>query len=480
MAKNMKISDAILKQLSRRLNERQQLALVLGLIAAVYLPLIAQPFGWTDDFVFLNFIECHQTHYLHFLDIIGRPLQTPIFIFGLSLVANSDSGWELGFIGLRLVALIGLLVVAFQLTRFMRSLGDETTKIIGVTLLLLTTPALFVTTLWITLFVVNLGMIFALGAGIFALKNQRFTPFISSVLLIMALCIYQPAAMTFWLPLAIQISTPNRPQISRFLWLKIAILFALSLLIYYVGQRLFAAPLFAEPLMSEIAHRGQPLSLDAIPEKLAWFFRYPLPISLTPFTVSPHHSIALVTAVLSGYLIYRTGHYLTALLILSGVYLPILAIAENPESLRVLIAPTLVWTVFAIGGLHWLLVDLKLAHAFPLALFGIAIFSAATNGLRVHDDWIQLTQQDLRATARRLPDSPPPTIHLQLAPFQNRHPHQSPFIEYGVTSSRTPYAAPYLVKRIYTDRGFNACPLVFCTTACDSELPTVNLSDLSY
>ncbi len=471
----LKLSDPIVQQLRTRLN--RPLLLIGIAVTTFYLPFITQTFAWTDDFVFLNFIRCGNDDYFRFLDVVGRPLQTPLLYYGFWFSQETALGSNIGLIILRVVSLLGIVICAVQFFKLAIELGWQKPIALALTLWLFVTPSWLILAAWATTFVVPWAFIPALFAGQHALKSTINSKVFSILALIISLALYQPAAMAFWLAPCLFISAPNSPPIKPAKFIQVVFLFGLGLAIYYLGHRYFSAPLLNDPLLNLLSQRGNFITADLVFSKLTWFIFYPLPVSMNFIGVIPNFTIAILIFLFAFYKIKQDKYYSITPFIFGGLYLPVLVIAENPEALRLLTAPTMGWLIIAVGGLTQLLRQYHLTHCFiSLIILGLTLITALVNGARLQTTLIWPAQSDYQTVSERLIFPPPSEIILQLPDFRNQIPNASPYIEYGMRTLTVPYAAPYLIRQIYADQNFHSCSMTICTIQCDDDWRKVDLT----
>jgi len=172
---------------------------------------------------------------------------------------------------------------------------------------------------------------------------------------LLALTIYQPAAMFFWVFAVIVLFKPDAllPYVlRRFAWYS-AIVFTALILgfgVYKLGLALYGYKL--PPLRSQ--------TVQDVGEKVFWFFRQPLTNALNLAKLSAKRWLALsiATFLFGGLMMYfqggvleRISRLLVAWLILPLSYVPNLVIAESWSAYRTLSALTAVVVVYAFFAL---------------------------------------------------------------------------------------------------------------------------------
>jgi hypothetical protein len=364
---------------------------------------------------------------------------------------------------LRLLSVAGIVLLAWSLYR--RLLGAEWSSKVSfvVALIVCTLPPFQVYASW------GVEAFFPFAAlasgGALSLAERAFherRPFCTLglaagavLVLLLALTIYQPAAMFFWVFAAIVLFKPGASLSSvlhRFL-LYCVIAFTALLLgfsIYKLGSAMYAYML--SPLRSH-------LSQD-IGEKALWFFREPITNALNLVKLSPKRWLAISVGVfmLGGLTLYLEGtakeRFCKGTIALSIVplsYLPNLVIAENWSSYRTLSALTsviVIYILFAIWGYGRVLgrslpaailtVGLSLAALTSslLAAYNVAVYFALPQYAELQ--WLRgyLAEQDL---------SQAHSLYIIRSSWQDSIAPTVRYDEFGTPSSYPPWSSGSMV-----------------------------------
>ncbi|HEU5382381.1 MAG TPA: glucosyltransferase domain-containing protein [Ktedonobacteraceae bacterium] len=301
------------------------------------------PYSFTDSYTDLaQAIQGSLYGYYVQLVTYGRPVYALLAQMAFSPMSSIG---DLRY--LRLIAVIGTGLLAWTFYKALRLAGIRQQYAIVLPLLICTTPPYEVYVGWDDCFCFPYAAVLA-GAALI-LANSAITKRssrqgwirggISLVLLVMAMMIYQPAAMVFVVFVAIVLfcrKASLRSTLLRFLVYCSMLMIALG--IDFIAAKTLPVLLYGAPLAGS---RTQ-LVTD-IPAKAGWFFQEPLPDALNLWNLLPKVSIAVFVGVFSfaglflflrGKLIERLSKLLIAVVLVPLSYLPNLIVEESWASYR--------------------------------------------------------------------------------------------------------------------------------------------------
>jgi hypothetical protein len=335
------------------MGQRNRAAALVVAVAVVvtFLPAVIVPYGFMDDYMNLAYVERlglpsppYAKSLMPAAAAEGRPLfgllVDPVF----SMAGTVDN---LRFA--RLIALLGIVVLALLLYKaLVRSRVGQTPAAL-IALLICTLPPFQLYAAWATTFAVPWAALFAGCASLLTVaavdgpKRLRLERSIgASLLMIAPLLIYQPAAMFFWVFLAVALVgvVDDAPHAWRLARAHFAIA-AVALALAYLGYRLclwLVSPA-AAPFNTE---RGA-VTHDIV-GKAEWLAHWGIYASLNLFdlTWSPWLAV-IVAAVAAGgimlWLLRRSKRPLLfiglALILVPLADLPMLVVAEDVDLLMV-------------------------------------------------------------------------------------------------------------------------------------------------
>ena len=216
----------------------------------------------------------------------GRPLHA-LLTDVISLTAARDIG-DLRY--LRFVGVLGIAVLAWSVFRLLVRTGWGQVQSFCVCVIMATTPSFQVYAAWATTAFYSYsalvsGLAFALADRAFD-EQSRLPKWLlgagASLALLIALTIYQPAAMFFWVFAAVVVLKPEtsqRDMLRRLGWYCMIVTAGLLLgfVVYLLGSYLYLDHLSRGGLVQDILR------------KVVWFFRDPLPNAVNFVSLSPSH-----------------------------------------------------------------------------------------------------------------------------------------------------------------------------------------------
>jgi hypothetical protein len=289
----------------------RQLDILLGYTLAfmfIYAAAWIIPYGYVDDYpLLLDSLRRQFGPNMGVYILAGRPITGVLdFLAYGSLGGVSDLRY------LRLVGILGIALFAWLLFRTLLSAGMERRLAIAVPVFACTLPAFQVTADWAILWIVPYTC--CAGGGAFLLANRgieapslrrRMVLLGASVLLLLvALVMYQPAAMIFWLFAAIIFFTRDTAlaQMVRRLAVFAGIMVVALALAYGVLRVLpvlvYGSHPVANPVFGPVELRSHVIGIGDIPIKLLWFVGFPLAESLNLINL---HWSRTIAAILCGF-----------------------------------------------------------------------------------------------------------------------------------------------------------------------------------
>jgi hypothetical protein len=294
-------------------------------LMAMYLPAIISRYGMKDDFTLMA--SAHGYAYAGPTEPaesarVGRPLYGVLAAAMNSVLPDVNSLWIA-----RALAMIGLVVFAVVLYRVLISLTRSRLTAAAVALLICSLPPFLVYVGWATLFPIpyaaTLGEIAALFAVRAADGGRRRVRWIvaGNVALLLALVIYQPAAMTFWLvALIIALSMRHSPALLPRLLRCVALVGAPAMIGAYLILKIGVWTL------GSVAAQREGLFTDPL-TKLLWVPK-PVGLALNLFYMPQSAAVAAVGAclVVAGVLLFArdcAGRARAAVLALVAIAVPL-------------------------------------------------------------------------------------------------------------------------------------------------------------
>jgi hypothetical protein len=397
----------------------QVFVFLLAVLLSCYSPVLVTSYAVSDDYSFLATSLQGRIAEEKALRIAGgRPTDALLTNFFFSYV--SDIG-DLRY--LRLLSIIGITLLAWSVYRTLTRVGWRSYSPVFLSVIVCAMPPFQQHVSW----AVSAFYPFAAVASgwAFSIAEQGFEEgrplykwslAAGAILLeLLALTIYQPAAMFFWVFAAIVLFKPrvSLPCIlRRFVWYS-AIVFAGLILgfgVYQLGLAVYGDKL--SPVRSQL--------VQDVGEKVFWFFRQPLTNALNLARLSAKSWLALSIAIFlfGGLMMYFQGRtkerlykFLVACSIIPLSYLPNLVIAESWSAYRTLSALTsvvVVYTFFALWGygqtlrrpvIASVLITIVLGFfalsSSLLAAYNVSVYFASPLSLELTVLRGQLAQQDL-------------------------------------------------------------------------------------
>jgi hypothetical protein len=408
--------------------------LIVLTVLTMFLPVVIVPYAYADDYPILRMAVSGEPDAFFGKNVLdayavgGRPFAGLLYTWLFSAAGTIEN---LRFV--RLFALLTIVALALLLHWALVRAGIRRTPAALIAVLVCSLPTFQVQASWAVVSLSPLAAVLAGGASVLAvaaidgprqLATDRWMG--ATAMLLAALLIYQPAAMFFWVFLAVAV-VGARDDSGR----------ALRQTRAHLGMGGLALALAFLVTKLAVHSVGGGAGTDArstlthdVPGKARWFFEQPLYRSLDLFDLTPSRrlaaAVALVTA--GGILVWllqrssRPVAYLGIAVILVPLsYLPNLVVTENAASFRSLVAlSSLIALYFCLGvvGL-WLTFRDWLRHrvggrtlwaaewavlAFCVVFVGGSAFSAARNVSNVVAEPAMTELRMLRSQVAALPD----------------------------------------------------------------------------
>ena len=442
-----------------RLNEPTILLIFWASLTAIFAIVLLVPYGFLDDYYWLDLSTRAPIWIARRLLVQGRPLNGwLLYHLFHSAKAISNLAW------LRWLTITGLAAMAHLLYRALRDAGWPKAIAFFTALAACTLPSCQVYAFWTTSVPIPLGGICAILAAMLVKRNvnspssSRVALILPAALMLVAATIYQPAAMIFFPIAALDLLHPRTRHVFR------------RAIIYILVA---AVGLFADWLIFKLAAlhhpdwvRGQRAGFTQHPlEKLTWFFQQPIVDSLNLFKLWPSVNLAIATSILlllglwlyfPGSALQRLFKLLIAAALIPLSYLPNLVTAEDWSSYRTQIG--LAWLILlllimALTGIWRKLrfIPRLWRKQIPVILLAASTIFCACQAafnvarLMVWPQTIELSLLKIRAASALAPD----TTHVVfLAPdwFKVMTPF-SRYDEIGRSSSWAPWV-PYSAVRL--------------------------------
>lgn len=307
-------------------------------VLMTFLPLTLIRFAFLDDYSFLATALRNRDGTFELLASVGRPINGWLLetAFG---VANDIDGLR----WLRLTGILGIATLAAILSSILAKHGLSIPEAASTSIVICTLPAFQVYASWAQYLGTPWAALAAVGAARFTLRSfdkrglrRALNALGAAGLFTMAMLVYQPAAMVYWLIVAIDVFTPTTTIRRALVRLSaFGTVAALGLLAGYAAFRIGAA------------RYGLGGDRSALPDdllaKARWFVTDPLQRALNVGQLSGSRVIAIAVAALMtiGMVLYFRGSMRQRLLLTTACialvpisYLPNLVTAENWGSFR--------------------------------------------------------------------------------------------------------------------------------------------------
>jgi hypothetical protein len=342
-------------------------------IVVAYFPVIVVPYAFMDDYAVLAWNKGLEASFSYGTAAsFGRPLHAAV-LDGLFSLAPDLAGLRL----VRLFGVLGVAALSLLLYYAMRRAAFPRWLSAGVCVSIVTVASMQVYVSWASVaeapFVAVLAGLAALRLGPTPRRRAE-----AAALFLLALLTYQPAAMFFWVFVAIDVLRPTRRLGDAWRAFRDAVVVgAAALFCSYAAVRIgvhFWGGTVA----------GRTKLVHDVVGKLHWFWNEPLVNTLALFNVNPTISVSLAVAIVAGagILLLHTaeGKAALAFLVLAAAFLPIaylpnLAIQENFASYRSTGALAALVTLYLWLGLWGILRTKSVMRVALAALLGFVVLA---------------------------------------------------------------------------------------------------------
>jgi hypothetical protein len=423
-----------------------------------YVPVLVTPYAFSDDYDLLYRVLRGEMAMEWATKIAqGRPTHALL----LNLFFRKGNIGDLRY--LRLLGVAGIIFLAWRLYRTLLQVEWSSSLSWALAVIVCTLPPFQVYASWgVTVFFpfAALASGGALSLAEWAFHERR--PWYKGglvvgavLLLLLALTIFQPAAMFFWVFAAIRLFKPNAALLSvlrRFLWYTVIAFtgFLLGFSVYKLGATMYGYTL--PPSRSHLT--------EDIGEKALWFFREPLLNALNLVKLFPNRWLAVGVGVFitGGLLLYLRGtvkERLCQLLIAFSLfplsYLPNLVVAESFPAYRTLPALTAVVAVYAFFALWGYRRVLGRFVTVPILTAGLGLAALASSFLAVRNvtTYFSLPQSRelelVRSYLVQQDFSQARSIYVIHSPWWNSLAPAVRYDEFGLPSSYPSFSASSMV-----------------------------------
>lgn len=413
-----------------------------GLILAVvtiYSSVIITRYGFSDDYRLLYGFQRAPGSVARLEIGNARPGMLVLHWLGFGAV-HSIGGLQ----WMRLVTVLGIGTVAVAVMRIAISTGRSPGVAAALGLVIGSLPTMQVTASWSLMFVVPPAMLLGLAAGRWADIGR---PVLGAVALSVALVIYQPGAMCYWLFIALASTGPHRQPWTRERALR-------HLPVLATGVVVAATAWLAGRGNQQVAGRSH-LATDPL-EQSRWFLQDVLPRALS---VAPIHTPAVILALLPMMLLAglvlaerRAGPVLGLLALLPASYATSLSVAADWPTMRSMtaLAPVaIVLYLRAVDGYGAMLRrQFRIAPAIGMA--GAAVVGVAA----AHSAFVYFARPqhaELRAVERAVAAKglkPGQPVGVAQVPWTLYLAPATSWDEFGQLSTTTPWAPVPMVRLI--------------------------------
>jgi hypothetical protein len=466
-----------------------QVAILLGLmlcVVALYYPVLTTTYGFTDDYYDLQDGSLGGHNLWRHQVSEGRPLMglTQLVLFPMAGRAD-HLGW------LRAINLASLCVLAGAIYFTFQGAGFASLLAAAFSLGIAALPCFQICTAWAAMVAIPLAAVIAGVAASVPLSLARdwqdgshmFRYCVAFLLLLASLLVYQPAAMFFWVYVAISLLTMRQGIGTIFhRFSRCLAVFTGSIIVGFFIFKLGTACYGA----SDPERAG--LTRDVL-GKAAWFIRLPLRNALNLDTLyHPKRYLAVVAALFagSGLLLFFAGSWKQrasklgiALVLIPLSYLPNLAAADSygPHRTQVALTPLLAfYFVLALSGYLGAAPALspRARESILLGLVGVWVCGAAvaarhslvnymTKPQAVEYQLVKNQLRDIATSSNAIIYFIPPGLNDRLTDFHC-------YDEFGTPSSFKVWAQEGMVKSVLREMGRDAGATKVVTITAD-ELP---------
>jgi hypothetical protein len=446
-----------------------RLVLLAAPLLAGLSPVFLQEYAFTDDWSLLSGAHGGASSVPHIIRG-GRPLLALAYATALPLIGTvANLAW------LRLIAVMGLVALAWLLHRHLERAGWSPWQAmaVGVALVMLPGPTLFAA--WATMFPLPWVLVLAGLAFSACLDDPRagsarpsmWRLALATLLLAACFWTYQPAATAFWVFFAIAFLAPGTGQRLALALRSVTVFGAaagLGFAAVAAGGRLFP-----EQTLARTALVSDPVA------KFRWFVQVPLVEAWSLVSVDGSVAVAAGAGLVAATGLWLTSRraglssatYLAAVAaLLVAAYVPSLAVAENFASFRSEVGLSMMAALLAASGLRgcaeWLGTRERALTAALVAVAGAFLLTGANTvqnyivrPATVELSWLRAVLAgaggEVLIIPRQAATVAPRTIHDEL----------------GFPTVTCDWAVPFQVAEIMRERGRPAPRVTFARSPED-------------
>lgn len=379
-------------------------ASIISIYILVYLPVITHNYGFADDYSVTFTAHHHILSLLYMVVSSGRPVYA-LFNFIFSLTSDiADFRW------VRLTSIFGIATLAQIIATFFieetdlpRSLSVSAALLIGLM------PAFQVYASW----TVCAGYPWAAAIAAFSFcvlhRNQYGgwrVSLISFILLTLAMMIYQPAAMMYWVVAAAAWVANDRPLPSCNRIVRAVSIMMAALLADFISTKILTHFVF---------HHYYTLSRTAlatnIAQKLSWFVSIPLIDGLNFISITASQTVTILFGVfifigLSVFILKdnksKPKKAMLSFALIPMSYLPNLIVDENLASYRTQSALSSLLTLYAAVALVAWLRLFRIPRFAPVVALVALLSSAGVARNNVITEFVNPQTAELKLVSRYL------------------------------------------------------------------------------
>lgn len=377
---------------------------IISIYLLVYLPVITHNYGFADDYSVTFTAHHHILSLLYMVVSSGRPVYA-LFNFVFSLTSDiADFRW------VRLASVLGIATLAQIIATFFieetdlpRSLSISAALLIGLM------PAFQVYASW----AVCAGYPWAAAIAVFSFcvlhRNQYGgwqVSLTSFILLTLAMMIYQPAAMMYWVIAAAVWVANDRPLPSCNRIVRTVSIMMAALLADFISEKILTHFVF---------HHYYTLSRTALTtnfmQKISWFISSPMRDSLNFISITASRTVSVIFGafIFIGFCLFifrsNNSRIMKAMLsfsLLPMAYLPNLIVDENWASYRTQSALSSLLILYAAVALFAWLRQFRMLRLAPAIALVAILSSAGVARNNVITEFVNPQTKELKLVSRYL------------------------------------------------------------------------------
>lgn len=269
--------------------------IAIATLCISYIAVLTHSYGLSDDYRHLYRAVSNDNHFPENIIVQGRPL----YAFLLDVTFS-----EIGTINklsiARAISLLGIIGCGIMLYLAYQRRNNHHLTSSCLALITVLTPAFGVYAAWAATFHAPYAALLAMISACMLLSDKRrvLLAVVSTLLLVAALQLYQPAAMMFWVYCAIILwgSGTINPSGQKKL-IKAVIVFCAASVIFYITHKLTVAYFLQQDEFFKQAAGRSSLATDPW-HKLQWFIKEPLMAAMNVIYITEHRGRMVALAAL--------------------------------------------------------------------------------------------------------------------------------------------------------------------------------------